>query len=165
MKITEQQITHVISLEWNGAITPEIVLADARQATSPLHSLYDWDVEKAAHQHWLDRSREIIRLVSVVETTTEAVIKLPRYWRDPTAPAQEQGYTTIGTLRLDPTLARRALITEFERITSAFRRAQKLAIGLDCEDAISELLERVAGLRLILSETKEQEAQPQLAAN
>lgn len=151
-RMTEVHVNYIIQLERAGRTSASDVLADAKTAESPLHDLYDWDVEKAAEAHWLDRTREIIRLVKVVVHTENISVSLPRYVRDPSAAAKEQGYVSVESLRLDPVLARRALIAEFERVTGSLRRARSIAVGLDLEDEVDALLARVVGLRALLSE-------------
>jgi len=152
-KLTPRHIEYLIALERSGKITAQDILADAKVLTSPLHDLYDWNVEAAAEAHWLDRTREIVRLVRYVVHTETHTVKLPRYVRDPDVPRNVQGYTTLETLRVDPRLARRALIAEFERVTSALRRGREIAIGLDLETDIDDILARVAGVRAIVAAT------------
>ena len=65
-----------------GRITPEQVLEDARDPESPLHNYFEWDVETAARQYWLDQARTLIRSVKIVtreEPPTEIPLRaLPR---------------------------------------------------------------------------------------
>ena len=147
MRVTEGHVAYLVTLEKQGRTSAEDVLADAKRPESPLHDLYDWNVASAAEAYWLDRTRAIIRLVRVVVHTEHQTLRLPRYIRDPALPANEQGYASIESVRLESTLARRALVSELERVTSALRRARHIAVGLDLEDEIDALLERVAGLR------------------
>lgn len=154
-KITEAHVTHIISLERQGRVTPDTILDDAKRPESPLHNLYDWNVEKAAQAHWLERTREIIRLIRVVVTTETITVRPPRYIKDPGIPANEQGYVALHTLRVDPTLARRALITELERVTSSLIRAQRIAAGLELDDQIAGILAQVSGLRTIVRSDQE----------
>ena len=148
-RITERHVDHIVALERQGRLTPEEVLEDARREDSPLHDLYDWDMTRAAERHWLDRTREIIRVGRVVVHTETQSYMLPRYTRDPDAAPGEQGYLSLDALRVDPGVARRALIAEFERVASALRRARTLAGGLDLEDQVASLLERVVGLQAL----------------
>jgi len=57
-------------LEWlrgdgGGELTPETVVADARDPASPLHPLFEWNETEAAHQYRLSQARSIIRAVVV----------------------------------------------------------------------------------------------------
>lgn len=49
-----------------GELTPEDVLNDAKNDNSPLHSYFEWDDGKAAHQHRLRQARGLIRAVVAV---------------------------------------------------------------------------------------------------
>lgn len=149
-KLTEAHVAHIQLLEQQGRVTAEQVLEDARRPDSPLHDLYDWDVSRAAEQHWLDRTREIIRMVKVVVTTETVSIKVPRYMRDPDAEPREQGYVSLAELRSDPVAARRALLQEFERAAGVLKRARGIAVALYLDEQIGELLERIMGLRMLI---------------
>jgi hypothetical protein len=151
-RLTEAHVAYLVTLEQQGRGTPADVLADAKRDESPLHDLYDWDITVAAEAHWLDRTRAIIRLVKVVVHTEHQTIRIPRYVRDPSRPPREQGYVSVETLRLETTLAHRALVTEMERVMSSLRRARHIAVGLSLEEEIDDLLARVAGLRQVWTE-------------
>ena len=49
----------------NGHLTPYIVLAEAADEQSPLHSVFEWDNAKAGHQHRLWQARQLIRSVKI----------------------------------------------------------------------------------------------------
>lgn len=149
-RITDVHVVHLVALERNGRTTAEAILADAKNPASPLHDLYDWDVQRAAEAHWLDRTREIVRLVRYVEHTTHESYRLPRYVRDPDLFGRTQGYVALETLRVDPSRSRRALIAEFERVTAMLQRARHIAIGLALDHEVEDLLARITGLKTIL---------------
>ena len=149
-RLTDKHVAHIVSLERNGKTTAEAILADAKAPESPIHDLYDWDVTKAAEAHWLNRTREIVRLVRYVVHTETTTVTLPRYVRDPEAEPRVQGYATVERLRTDPRLARRALISEFERVANALKRARAVAVGLELDDQISDVLARVVGMQAIV---------------
>ena len=151
VRLNEAHVAYIVSLEHAGKTSAEAVLADARRPESPIHELYDWDVAKAAHAHWLDRTRQILGLVRIIEHTETTTIRLPRYVKDPAVPTNEPGYVSLEALRIDPVLARRALIAELERVTSALRRARNLSVGLGLEGDCDELLAAVSGLRSVVA--------------
>lgn len=130
-----------------GRITPELVVEDARDPESPLHNEFPWDLEKAAYQHWLDRARTIIRSVMVVTRTEKRTIVTPYFLRDPAAAQDEQGYRSIVSIRSDQDMARDALVDEFQRVAGLLRRARAIAVALQMEDDVDELLTTVVGLR------------------
>lgn len=51
-----------------GELTPEDVLEDAKHDNSPLHSFFEWDKGKAAHQYRLQQARGLIRSVVAIYT-------------------------------------------------------------------------------------------------
>lgn len=52
-----------IAEENGGLLKPEIVVAEARPRSSPLHSRFTWDNTKAAHEYRLWQARQLIRVV------------------------------------------------------------------------------------------------------
>lgn len=48
-----------------GELTPQAVVADAYDPTSPLHPLFEWDEAEAAHRYRLVQARALIRAVIV----------------------------------------------------------------------------------------------------
>jgi hypothetical protein len=49
----------------SGELTPDRVVADARDPSSPLHPLFEWNESEAAHQYRLVQARALIRAVVV----------------------------------------------------------------------------------------------------
>ncbi len=144
----QEQVDRLAELQdASGRLTPESVVNEARSPDSPLHDLFNWDVEKAAHSHWLDRAREIIRSVHVVINTQRTIVKAPYYVRDPDSEHKEQGYITISAVRGEPDLARQVLVAEFSRAADILRRAHEVARALELEDQVETLLNGVVELR------------------
>lgn len=130
-----------------GSLTPDIVVADAKNPSSPLHSYFDWSLESAAHKHWIDTARNLIASVRVVVTTEKVVIKAPFYLRDPSKKGNEQGYTTLTKVRSDKELSREVINNEVALIVGALRRAKNVAQALDMVDEMEALLDQVLVLR------------------
>ena len=65
----------------DGTIKPEAVVAYAENPETALHSRFEWDQDKAAHQHRLWQAREIIRVhVTILpqdERPVRAYVSLP----------------------------------------------------------------------------------------
>lgn len=129
-----------------GRLTPEAVLADAKDKESPLHSHFTWDVKKAAHAYWLDQARALIRSVRIDMKTETTIVSTVAFIRDPGA-GKGQGYIAVEALRSQRDLARDALISEFTRVGDQLRRAREIAAALDAQGDVDEILERVVGLR------------------
>lgn len=130
-----------------GILTPDAVVADAKKKESPLHDYFEWDVKKAAYQHWLDQARELIVSVRIVIKTDTVNVSSVYYVRDPDAAGDKQGYVSVKRLRTDADAAREALIDEFGRIASLLRRARELAVALDAASEVDSILADVVGLR------------------
>jgi hypothetical protein len=64
---------HIAKLqeERGGVLTPDDVVDDAKDPSSPLHDEFEWDVEKAAAAHWRQRARGLMNHVVVVRTYSE----------------------------------------------------------------------------------------------
>lgn len=136
-----------LAREHDGRLTPEIVVADAKQKDSPLHDLFEWDVKKAAYKYWLDTARNIIASVEVVIKTEHITVRAPLYVRDPSKQHKEQGYISVESLRSDQDLAREALVTEFQRAADLLRRARHLAVALKLDRDVDDVVDRVVGLK------------------
>lgn len=149
MTLTLDQIAHVRALEdAQGHITPDIVVADARQKTSPLHELFEWDKSKAAAAYWIWQARTIIGAVHVTVVNETTTVKAPYYVRDPEADGQ--GYRSVTALRSDPQQARASLTYTLEVAAGHIRRAYDLAEPLGMAGEIDGLLEAVAGVQRAL---------------
>lgn len=130
-----------------GRLTPQAVVADARDPESPLHSRFTWDDAAAAEQHRLSQARQIIRSVEVVIKNTTTTVRAPYYVRDPEAGAQEQGYVALKAVRGEAELAREVVVEEFSRAAHILRRAQNVARALGMEGEVAVLVEQITALR------------------
>jgi hypothetical protein len=149
MKLTDDQIERVKALETaRGEITPRAVVEDAKDKSSPLHELFEWNKVKAAEAHWLDVAREVIGAVRVVVVTTEHTIKAPMYVRDMSA--NGQGYRSVTSLRSDPVSARQSLIYTLEVAAGHLRRAQDIAQPLGLQAEVDQLLAQILGVQRLI---------------
>jgi hypothetical protein len=53
------------------ALTPEIVLSDARSKNSPLHEFFEWDDGRAAERYRIDQAGHLIRSIAVTFEESE----------------------------------------------------------------------------------------------
>jgi hypothetical protein len=133
--------------ESGGRLTPDAVVADARDPESPLHEQFEWNDEKAAGQHRLAQARALIRSVEVIFKTDRTVLRAPYFVRDPSAGHAEQGYVSTSALRSEEDLAREALVNEFANAAHILRRARNLAKVLGMDEAVGAMLDGVMDLR------------------
>jgi len=135
-----------------GVLRPFDVVQDARQPDSPLHELFEWDVEEAAQEHWMHTARRIIASVKVNITTETIVLKAPAYVRDPRLHGREQGYLETIKLRTEHEIAKEVLAGEVQSVISALRRARNVAAALDMESEIDRLMEEFLDMRMRLKD-------------
>lgn len=145
MTLTEAQVVRLASLETDdGRLNTAVVIQDAKKKSSPLHSLFQWDLGKAAYAHWTQTAREIIGVVTVLRETHERTIKVPKYAKDPDT---KSGYRSTDALRVDPRSSRQSLIYTLEVAAGHIRRAHDLAAALGLQDQVDDLLQQVLGLK------------------
>ena len=135
-----------------GVLRPMDVVQDARQPDSPLHELFEWDVEEAAYEHWMHTARRIIASVKVNITTETIVLKAPAYVRDPRLHGREQGYLETIKIRTEHEIAKEVLAGEVQNVISALRRARNVAAALDMESEIDRLMEQFLDMRMRLKD-------------
>jgi hypothetical protein len=153
VRLSKVQQEYLVSLSKNGRLTVDEVLADAKRKNSPLHDLYNWDMQKAAEEFWRERTREIIRTIKVVVTTQEYEFKAPCYVRDPDCENGEQGYIAVTALKRNPESARVELLAEFDRAAGVLRRAVNLAKVLGLEREVNGMLNSVVNLKAMIAGT------------
>jgi hypothetical protein len=62
------QALEKIQKRCNGIITPDEVVHTAKSPSNPLHSAFEWDNTKAAHNYRKVQARKLLRVVVVRET-------------------------------------------------------------------------------------------------
>lgn len=147
-----------LTAKHGGILTAEAVLEDAKHKASPLHDYFDWDVQKAAHQHWVEQARQLIRSVRVVITTETRTVSTVAYVRDPTLGGEVQGYRLTTGVRTDADLSRDVLVDELDRVVSALKRTEDLADAFGLAEEVHGLLADVERLRDRLVESAEEPA-------
>lgn len=145
MKLSKEQQQRVkeLSLSNGGLLTPDLIIEDAKSKTSPLHSLFEWNLKKAALAQWQYTARVIVASVHVSVSEHKVILPAPAYVEDPDKPRNTQGYVSTVTLRSDKDKARRALIQELERAESYMQRAYKVAEAVGLSHEVEELLARI----------------------
>ena len=128
----------------DGNLTPEALVADARNKKSPLHDAFEWD-DGIAAQHWrLEQARALIRAMTFVTRSNDRVIVAPFYVKNPDT---RTGYTSVTRLATDEDRARRAMVDECTRVRGMLERARSVAKALHLEGELDGLLAGVAELR------------------
>jgi hypothetical protein len=131
-----------------GTITPEALVDDARADDSPLHELFEWDNSVAAEKFRLHQARVVLKSVRYIEGQSEHItLDRPFYVRDPSMPANEQGYVSVLALQKDPVSARQSLRLEFSRVEGALSRARAVAGVLGLQDEVEHLIAQVTRVK------------------
>jgi len=60
----------------DGPLKPEDVVRIAKKKKSVLHSLFEWDTDKAANEHWNNQARRLLRHVEIKKSPNAAPKKL-----------------------------------------------------------------------------------------
>ena len=136
-----------IAAQNDGKPLPEAVVEAARDPEHCLHNDFDWNVETAAYQHWLDQARAIIRAVRVHITTTRRIINSVAYVRDPAAGTREQGYVSVITVKRSPADALAVVTAELTRIQAAIDRAMEISEAVGLEKLFLERLIEMVSIR------------------
>lgn len=134
-------VARLHALEHDDRLTPDDVIADAKDPESPLHNEFPWDVNEAALEHWRDIARRLIRsVVYSVEIDTRR-IDVSRYVHDPDT--KGQGYVTVPRVLSQRELAARCLAQEFERAEAACERSLSYAAIFKLSGEVTRLLARI----------------------
>ena len=149
--------------ENDGALTADIVVKDAKDPQSPLHTQagFEWNMSKAAEQNWLDHARFLIRSVRIVFKTETVKIKSIAYVRDPRVEPNTQGYVSVAKLKTDKDHAREALQYEIERALAHMQRAKEVAMALELEDEFQGILDSLVTLRGVVVSNLETKSSPE----
>lgn len=126
-----------------GVLTPNAVIEDARDESSPLHAHFEWDDSEAAKQWRLEQARALIRSVKVEIQTEARTVSTVRYVRSPEAEKGEQGYVDVPSLRTREDLAREALRRELAAAKALFDRCESLADAFQMREEVIELRGRI----------------------
>lgn len=127
-------------------VTPENVVKEAKKPGHPWHNRFDWDVDRAAQQHWENVARNIISKIEVTVVTTERSYTVNLAVRDPRKDSTEQGYTDIIELSHQPLDARLAIIKELQMSRSYLERARAYALTLGQEEEIERFINSLTEL-------------------
>jgi hypothetical protein len=62
-----------------GLLVMDAVVEAARDESSPLHAYFNWNIEEAAYQHWLNQARTLVRTIEVIMPDDPEETLIPRY--------------------------------------------------------------------------------------
>jgi hypothetical protein len=139
--ISSAKAAFIRSLEdSSGRLEPEKVIEAARPANSPIHEDFEWDLKKAAQQHWIEQARTLIRYVRLEVVIERETICVPFYVNDPIRAPKSKTYVELTSVKGQRAQALRVLEDEVDRIASALERARKVALVLGIGPDLDRLL-------------------------
>jgi len=147
----------VLQEEFNGEVTPDVVLGDAQHEDSPLNSFFEWDDTQAAIQYRRTQARYLLRSIHVVvkvndqETTTRAFHRVTIHDTEPAdnghevdEPEPRQVYVSVQQVFTDAELRRQAIAEALRQLTSwreRYQQYQELAHVFKFIDTIQDTLD------------------------
>jgi hypothetical protein len=144
--VTDDTLKVLERLAREGDLSPERVVEEAESKDSPLHGLFEWDDEKAAHAHRLQQARSLIRSVRIEFRVDEHVLHVPRFVHDPDRD-EEGGYVETLSVKNDKDKAMRIVHQEVKRAVGCLRRAQEVASVFGLSDKIDSLIDQMMNLK------------------
>jgi len=134
-----------------GRVTAENLLDVAQDVDHPLHDEFEWDNDKAGHQHRLHQARKLISSVRVIVVHETKRVSTVGYVHDPSIPPNEPGYISTTRLKTEFEAAQEAILVEITRVQAALERAREIASALDLisefDDALRAMLELRSRIR------------------
>jgi hypothetical protein len=137
----------MIEQSHGGVLRPSDVVRDAKSPESPLHDLFDWNLERSAERHWVERARQIITSVKVVIKHDHTSVSAVYYVRDPSIDAGRQGYVSITSVSQDRDKAREVAAREFASAMSSLHRARAVAMALGISPELDDVLITLQSLK------------------
>jgi hypothetical protein len=137
-------------LEVRGRLSPQDVLEDARDPSSPLHAAFPadaWDDAVAAERYRLDIARRIIRRFRFEVQINEVVLACPRYVRDLQKDNDDSGYVAMDRLRNEADNARAFMAYELSAVLGRLHRAADCAQVLGLAEDVAVLVRSVKALQ------------------
>lgn len=162
--ISKEKADYITSLaDANGYISPSRVIEAARDPKSPIHTDFEWDIQAAAEQYWLDQARTLIRFVKLNVEINKRIIVAPYYVPDPDRPPRSGRLVELTVAGRNEDVARQVMQDELNRIAAAIRRAQQVAAVLGLSDELERLLDDVTAIKTV-TERKAEEKEKKRAA-
>jgi tRNA-dihydrouridine synthase len=118
-----------------GIVTAPDVVNAARNKNHPLHDRFEWNVKRAAYQHWLEQARDIVQVYAIVingdTTPVHAFVSMSQS-------TGEDGYMPIRSALASADTMRALRKAMAETIRSTLKRYEYLRPKLAAEFRIIE---------------------------
>lgn len=125
----------------DGAVTPEMLVEDARRPGSPLHAEIEWDDATAAEKHRLSQARYLLRslVVTVRSEGDDSLRQVRAYW-----PVRQDGdrvYVSVTVVLADTDWRQETLERARQELAGWRRRYADLVELAELIEVIDEHLE------------------------
>jgi hypothetical protein len=113
----------------NEPITPRLLVEDVRSNPSdPLYGEFDWDVDAAAMEHWLDTAKKLLRITITFTSEPTKVVRVPYTVADPSPGRAGRGeYIKITEVISNSDMSRELMVAELRQIRNRTSRAHEIA--------------------------------------
>lgn len=136
----EQAVEYGKRIDWlaskqSGSITPEEVLEDAKNKTSPLHGYFEWDDSLAAEKWRVTQANYLLRSIEIVVTRSDGTeMQVRQYYSiiEETEQGQTQSYYMLGVVLNDA--EKRAAV-----IADAFREVENWRLRYEQYSEFNEI--------------------------
>jgi hypothetical protein len=103
-----------------GFLKTEAVIEESKPENAPLHPVFEWDLEKAANEHWKQQARSLIRAVVVVSVEEPGDGDYHGYYRVTVPEEPKPVYVSSEVVVQSPALFADA-VARLERVLSQAR--------------------------------------------
>ena len=128
-------------------LTPDNVIAEAKDPSSPLHSQFTWDLSEAALLTWRQQARTLISSFVITETVDRKTYTIQQFVEDPCKSGKEQGYIGFLEIKSSKTLAAEFMERELGIAKTYVSKTMNYAKVLGMEEKVAKVardLDRLA---------------------
>ena len=135
-----------IRMNHGGILYPHDVVKEAADADNPLHNSFEWDNEKAGHEHRLWQARQIIRItVEAPKDLPEGkpIVLVPRYISLKEDREKDGGYLLLSDVLADKRLREKLLSDAKGDMRFFTRKYEKLNELVQVFESMKEVLQTI----------------------
>jgi len=145
-----EEVINYLAANNHGEVTPQMVVEEARNPDSPLHSEFEWDIEAAAEKYWIEQARKIIRSVRITYRVEKSQYSTIGYVRDPDKDKKQAGYVSVKKVRSDKQRAHDIVTSELFRARNALERADSLSHYFKIKEDILKIIKMIDNITIRL---------------
>lgn len=108
----------------NGNMIAADVLKEARKASNPLHSAFEWDDKKAAHHYRLNQASDLIRAVVVIDESKPNALPVRAFVN--VGIDEDRGYTSVVAAMSDTVIRAQVIARAWKELEDWRKRYEGL---------------------------------------